>query len=367
MSEFIVSEMALPAEVGAEGWSDFVAMAAIRNDVQAEVLGSHEWGFEPEELLPPWLDPVNPKRLFVAHVDGGMVGRATYEFSIDDTVAWIAVEVLPPFRGRGIGTALYGYVFDLATAEGKTIFQTDFYSRNDEPGARIASPSGFGSVDAESVSSRFAQARGYQLEMVLRFSRLPLPASKRVLDEFRREAQAKAGADYRIVRWEGRTPERWLDDAAELRGRMYTDAPHGNLDMGDEVWNANRVRALDEIDAQSPRALLVSAVEHIPSNRLVAFTELMVPSEVDRPVIQRDSLVLKEHRGHRLGMLLKIDNIEAVTATRPGHPSINTTNAEENSFMLAVNESVGFTPVAYAGVWKFVPADTGDRSVNPGS
>jgi GNAT superfamily N-acetyltransferase len=364
MSEFVIAEMALPTEVGAEGWSDFVAMADIRNRVQASATGSSELAFTAAELLPPWLDPSNPKRLFLARVDGAIVGRASYEFSFDDTVAWLSVEVLDEFRGRGIGTALYNYVFTIATEEGKNVFQTDFYSKSDEPGPRIPSPSGSGSVDALSAASRFAVARGYELEMVLRFSRLPLPVAPEVLAGYRRDAEAAAGDEYRIVRWVGRTPELWLDDAAVLRGRMYTDAPHGNLDMGQEVWDAERVRALDDVDAQGPRALLVSAVEHIPSGKLVAFTELMAPPELDRPVLQRDSLVLKEHRGHRLGMLLKIDNIETVTRLYPGHPSISTTNAEENSFMLAVNEAVGFVSIAYAGVWKYAPSDSSHKSEN---
>ncbi len=63
-------------------------------------------------------------------------------------------------------------------------------------------------------------------------------------------------------------------------------------------------------------------------------------------------------------MLLKIDNIEVLTATHPGHPSINTANAEENSFMLAVNEAVGFIPVAYSGVWKSEPAGTTGKSAS---
>jgi hypothetical protein len=63
-------------------------------------------------------------------------------------------------------------------------------------------------------------------------------------------------------------------------------------------------------------------------------------------------------------MLLKIDNIETVTRLYPGHPSISTTNAEENSFMLAVNEAVGFVPIAYAGVWKYAPSDSSHKSEN---
>jgi GNAT superfamily N-acetyltransferase len=356
VSEFTIAEAALPVEVGAEGWSDFVAMTDVRNEIEATAVGSRELAFEAEELLPVWLDPHSPRRLFVARVGGQIIGRATYEFSLDNAIAWISVEVLEEHRGKGIGSSLYDYALAVAEAEGKSVFQTDFHSRTDEPGPRIPSPSGYGSVAADAIGSRFAIDRGYGLQLVLRHSRLALPVARDLLDGYRREAEAAAGDDYRVVQWQGRTPELWLADLADLHGRMFTDAPHGDLDLGEEVWDAERQRGLDDVDEQSPRAVLVAVIEHIPSSRLVAFTELTVPPQVSRPVYQRDTLVLREHRGHRLGMLLKVYNIAALTATHPGHPSIITTNAEENGYMLSVNDAVGFVPIAYSGVWKREPA-----------
>lgn len=352
MSEFVIAEARVPTEVGAEGWSDFLAMTDLRNEIEAAILGGNEWEWRAEELLPPWLDPVDRKRLFLARMDCEQVGRAVYEFSVDDNVAWIQVEVLQQHRRQGIGTALYDFVYEIAVAEGKTVFQGEGWSRPDDPGERIVAPSGFGSVSAESPSTKFVTSRGYDLQLVLRFSRLTLPVARDALAEHRSEAEAAAGEDYRIVRWQGPTPELWLDDIAVLHARMMTDAPHGELDMGNEPWDADRVRTRDALDAQSPRSMLISAIEHVPTAKLVAFTELMVPREKGRMVAQRDTLVLAEHRGHRLGMLLKIDNIEHLEKLHPGHVSITTVNADENQHMLKVNEAVGFVPVGYTGVWK---------------
>lgn len=357
MSEFVIAESRIPREVGAEGWSDFVAMTDLRNEIEAAIVGTDELGFSAESLLPSWHDPVDKKRVFVARVDGQIVGRVVYEFSDADTVAWLTVEVLERHTRQGIGSALYAYAYEIAVAEGKTVFQGDGYSRPDDPGPRIPSPSGFGSVAASSPSSRFAVARGYELQMVLRFSRLALPVDTALLARHRVEAEAKVGADYRVVRWQGRTPELWLGDLAELHGRMFTDAPHGDLDLGVEVWDEARQRQQDDRDAASPDALLMTAIEHVPSSRLVAMSEMLVPPDLTRPVHQRDTLVLAEHRGHRLGMLMKVDNLEQLQKFHPGHPSVTTTNAEENAFMLMVNEAVGFVPIAYSGVWKQKPAD----------
>ena len=61
--------------------------------------------------------------------------------------------------------------------------------------------------------------------------------------------------------------------------------------------------------------------------------------------------MLREHRGHRLGMLLKIANLQLLQEAAPGHPSVLTWNAEENRPMLGVNEAVGFVPIGYEGAW----------------
>ncbi len=64
------------------------------------------------------------------------------------------------------------------------------------------------------------------------------------------------------------------------------------------------------------------------------------------------TLVMPEHRGHRLGLLIKAALHQAVTEHSPGTPAICTFNAEENRYMLNVNESLGFVPIGYQGVWQ---------------
>ena len=90
----------------------------------------------------------------------------------------------------------------------------------------------------------------------------------------------------------------------------------------------------------------------MPSGRLVGYSSLSVPPERHRAVSQEDTLVIREHRGHALGMLLKVANLARLQQERPGHPSVITFNAEENRHMLSVNEAVGFVPMGYEGAWR---------------
>jgi hypothetical protein len=85
---------------------------------------------------------------------------------------------------------------------------------------------------------------------------------------------------------------------------------------------------------------------------LAGFTRVSVPHDTTRAVGQWDTIVLREHRGHRLGMLLKVANLQLLDEAGPGHPSVLTWNAEENRPMLAVNEAVGFVPIGYEGAWR---------------
>jgi hypothetical protein len=90
------------------------------------------------------------------------------------------------------------------------------------------------------------------------------------------------------------------------------------------------------------------------TGQLVGFSELSIPADRSRPAQQCDTLVLSEHRGHRLGMLLKLANLVDLHALSPLPPMVTTFNAEENRHMLDVNEALGFRAFGSAGCWRKV-------------
>ncbi|PZS30412.1 MAG: hypothetical protein DLM61_10840 [Pseudonocardiales bacterium] len=108
------------------------------------------------------------------------------------------------------------------------------------------------------------------------------------------------------------------------------------------------MRSFDDLWETSPRVLLITIAPHDATGELAGYTELDVPAEPDSPVEQVDTLVLPEHRGHHVGMLLKLTNLRELATRFPGSRSVETMNAEDNRHMLDVNEALGFLQVSYA-------------------
>ena len=377
-TRFTTQELTIPEAPGAPGWDDFVAMVAVRNSVDAEAYGSTELDSTPEELLSIWRNQrYEPKRTLVTRADGRIIARATVERSclpetapnpdprhIPTDVSWLSVQVLPAWRRRGIGSALTDRIEALAADDGCRNVIVYAASRP-AVGPAVASPTGFGAVPEANAEVQFLLRRGYRLEQVERASRLALPIGRELLANFALQAAEFAGIEYIVHCWRDRTPAAWREDIAALYTRMSTDAPTAGLKEPAEVWTAERLVDEEEAFAGSPRVLLTAAVRYIPSGRLVGCSQLSVPAEVTRPVSQEDTLVLREHRGHRLGMLLKSANLHYLQRESPGHPSIITFNAEENRHMLAVNEALGFVPIGYEAAWhRSLPDPAPDRTTS---
>jgi GNAT superfamily N-acetyltransferase len=353
--DFQIEELTIPEEIDdSPAARDFVDSVAARNAAESAVIGNSELSYRAEELLPGWRPSAHEeRRLFGARVDGRIVARGTYESPTEgdaSNTVWSIVQVHPEFTGLGIGRAIADRVEAFARERGRT--QVHVYAgAAPADGPRLEPPTGFGSMPAEAREVRFLLARGYSLGQVNRGSRLALPVDPAVFAERLAVAEAKS-AGYRVHRWQRVAPEEWIEDLAMLATRMSTDAPSGGLDEEEDVWTVERWRDQEREQQDSPRIILFAAVEHVASGHLVGYTELSVPPEADRPADQGDTIVMREHRGHRLGMVLKLANIAYLEEEFPGHPSITTFNAEENRPMLDVNEAVGFVPFTYEGAWQ---------------
>ncbi|SFK46012.1 GNAT family N-acetyltransferase [Cellulomonas sp. KH9] len=329
------------------------------------------WGWSdlwaPLHVRLPLLRPTPYSRTHVwvaVRGDGGdagdVVGYATLSepLTANQHTAHVAVGVAASHRRHGVGDALLRAATEQAAADGRgTLHAYTSHSPEPEPGAgALESPVGSGRVPAEDAGVRFAQAHGFRLEQVERYSVLELGdehgAGTPELTEHLAAARARAGEEYRTHTWLDEVPEDRLDDVARLYTRMSTDAPMGALDVQEDPWDADRVRAMRQRVADAGLHHLVTAAEHAPTGRLVAFSVLEVPLPDVPFAFQQDTLVLREHRGRSLGMLVKAVNLERLGAWRPGVRRVHTWNAQENDHMLAINVALGFRQAGVAAAWQ---------------
>lgn len=340
---FAIDELILPDSATAPEAADFRALVEVRNQVEADILGSTALSMSPAELLPIFRTNLNrSRRHFVARADGRIVGRGIIGWLTqpDSTAASLNVDVLESHRGGGIGTALLSILEDEAAAVGRSVAQSQLIHTSLEGGERVPSPTGFGDLPAADPGVRFLLDRGYDLEMVVRVSSLDLGDVPEIPD-----------SDYRLLTWTGDTPENRFEDYAKLLTTMSVEEPTAGMEVVEDVWDIDRVRQRDEIQRASGRPRLTAAAEDPGSGRLIAYTEITLSPDRTTPV-QEDTLVIPAHRGHGLGMLVKAANIHKLAKEAPGAREIVTFNAEDNVPMLRVNVALGFRPIGLEGAWQ---------------
>jgi hypothetical protein len=96
----------------------------------------------------------------------------------------------------------------------------------------------------------------------------------------------------------------------------------------------------------------VAVARHRASGELAAYSVLQHSASKPWLAQQDDTLVAKPHRGHRLGMLVKVLNLRRMMEAHPSVERILTFNAAENDHMLAINVALGFRPAGYDGEWQ---------------
>lgn len=344
--------LAIPESIDAPDAPDFVEMVRVRNLIYRQISGHDDHSIPADELLPHFQpSEYEHRQMWVIVEDGEIIGRAACDLPLegDSKVAFWLVELLRERWGRGIGTAAYELVEGYARENGRSVLQA-WAEHPAAPGPRLAPPTGFGEIP-EDHAARFFLRNGFTLEQVERNSAFDLTAPFDTVERLLAEAQA-ASTDYRVVQWFAPTPPEYAEGYAWMKSRMVTDAPAAALEFDEETWDAARIA---EHDAKyAGRTMQVTAAQHIATGELCAFNELVIGKDRTEASHQEDTLVLKEHRGHKLGTLVKCAGLLSWREIAPESPRVITYNAEENRPMLDINEAIGFVPIAYEGAWKKV-------------
>jgi GNAT superfamily N-acetyltransferase len=243
----------------------------------------------------------------------------------------VDLAVHPEHRRRGVGRTLFDEAVRLAERSGRT----ELVGEVDEPGP-------------DTPGRRFALRHGWTCDLLETRRDLDLPPDEERLAAVEDDAR-RASAGYEVVTWRDRTPDAVLEDRALLEQRISTDAPHGDLPFEEEQWDGERIREYEAAHVARGRTVLSAGA--VKDGRLVAFTDLQVPLARPERAHQAGTLVLREHRGHRLGALIKAAVLRELAATMPEVRRISTYNSETNTPMVAVNEALGFRRAGQLSTW----------------
>ncbi len=300
----------------------------------------HETAQErPYDFWPPWvlsrvaLPRPNPEQqvtLLSAYDDAGVVvGCALLQLPQVDNprVAYADVSVPPRLRRRGTGAALLAEIERRARAGGRSVLLVEVFT---PPGV-------------ESDGSRFGLARGFAVATTEHQKVLDLPASEPgwpALQEWVDERRA----GYRIVEWGNAAPEELLDGYAALLTGFMDQVPLGDLDLEGSVWTPERIRT-NEARIEAIGRVDFHAAALTPDGNLCGVTDLRLVDADPRVAHVGITNVLDGHRGHRLGVAMKLAAQRSVRAAYPACELVVTDNAGVNAPMNAVNDRLGYTVV----------------------
>jgi GNAT superfamily N-acetyltransferase len=232
-----------------------------------------------------------------------------------------SVDVLPSSRRRGIGTALLRHAADRAAAAGRSVLASEAFQ---------------GSAGAAFATRVGARAGLVEARRVLALGQIPAGRIAQL-----RSQAARAADGYSLVCWDGRTPDEYLERCAEVENAM-ADAPH-DAGQENEVWDADRYREqIDDLREARGRHVYTLAALHDASGEMAAVTA--VEADPDNPSWGHQQLtaVIRKHRGHRLGLLVKTAMLEWLAEVEPQLERIVTGNAAVNQHMIAINDQLGY-------------------------
>ncbi|GAA1469633.1 GNAT family N-acetyltransferase [Microbacterium thalassium] len=344
-----------PPSVAGADLRVFAELARLANASCRHDAGHDHFDRPALELITRWVDRADRVHSGVLARRGGVtVGAAVAVMPLDDGAPNVEFDIwLEPNRwGEGIEESLLAAIERKAVELGRPVLQTFTIHRPGASGESIASPTGSGSVPAGDRQTRLMLDHGYVLQQVERNSVLDLAGDMAPIARMRDAAATAAGPDYRVVTWTTPTPDEHLEGYAYAISRLSTDAPTGDFVWPEEEWDGARVRRRDANSADAGLTIGVAVAIHIPTGAVAAYTELAIGEDPRSATRQWGTLVLREHRGRRLGTLVKCENLLRWTAIAPDSPRVSTFNAEENRYMLDVNEAMGFVPASYAGAWQ---------------
>ncbi|MGZ4429335.1 MAG: GNAT family N-acetyltransferase, partial [Nocardioidaceae bacterium] len=191
-----------------------------------------------------------------------------------------------------------------------------------------------------SAGLRFAHTLGFAEAITELMKVVDLKATEASWAGLAAEA-APHHAGYQLLTCHDVVPEELVAGYCVLNEAFVAEAPMGDLDVESERWDAQRVRDQEARNARTGRHV-VATFALDADGTVVGATEVMVNENIRWRGMQSGTLVLPGHRGHRLGLAMKLANQAAVRERWPAVEVLFTGNAGVNAPMNAVNDRLGY-------------------------
>lgn len=273
----------------------------------------------------------NPERgvTLVGAIDGReMVGAGLLTRTLKENLhtAMAFAYVRPDRTREGIGRRLVEELEVVAVGDGRPTVQSEAY----------LPPGGSGAAE------HFARAMGYDVASRESIKELTLTDFVERRDALAARAPVPEG--YRIITFDTVCPEEHLASFGRLLGMLMSEVPLGDLDLEASEWSAERIRAAEQRQVDTGRHVQ-TAMAIAPDGSVAGVSDVRVDDS--DPVHGQVGITIVDpaHRGRRLGLALKVATHDLAVATYPDLVSVDTSNAEVNTWMNAVNDALGYRTI----------------------
>lgn len=269
---------------------------------------------------------LEPGERYLYYPDGATepVGSIGLHASQRDNLHVIGVGAMvhPAYRGQGHREAMYSELLRRARERGRFTVWAGCAS-DDEESAALLKKFGFSYASHD--------ARRYQF---------PAELDHDQLDMLYAGAQEKA-VDYELVRAIVPTDDDLLAQLVAVT-EAINDAPMGDLDYEDEKFDLQRLKDFEHAAQAKGQKLYRVFARHKQTGEIGGHTVMMTHPLQPTHAWQYDTAVHRDHRGHRLGMLVKLEMMRWLAEAEPQIERIETWNNADNSYMINANEAIGY-------------------------
>jgi GNAT superfamily N-acetyltransferase len=265
---------------------------------------------------------------------GNVVGWAATSRSLNDPenphVAWTELSVHPDHRRKGLGGAILAEL--VAAAEGQHPELLFMGMTNDR-----------------------APAGGLFLEKIGAQAGLPMKTNQLVIADVDRAKVSDwvtlAPAGYRLERVDNVVPQALIAPYIQASDGI-NDMPKGDLKMGDWKLTEEQIHDRESWIKQVGSQWWTLLAVHESTGAGAGFTEITYDPKQPWVIWQGGTAVIRDHRGHKLGLWMKAVMLERILRELPAAKYIRTGNANTNAQMLDINADLGFRLAWQSALWQ---------------